>query len=61
MQEKHQRPVGDTRQASTEPATLAQMLSLVLDLALDTLPFNAERWIGEHVVEVLPGKPVVGE
>ncbi|MCY1543882.1 hypothetical protein D9M68_797210 [compost metagenome] len=31
------------------------------DGSLDLLPFHAERWVGEHVVEALAGMAVVAE
>ena len=51
MQQKQQRAVADTRQAGTESAIEAQLLGFLADFLLDLLPLDAERRIGEHVVE----------
>ena len=59
-QEQH-RPVGDPRQAGSEAAIEALLLVLLADLLLDLLPLDAERRVGEHVVEALAVEAVVRE
>ena len=60
MQEQ-QRAVVDARQPGTEAPSEALRLVLVLDFLLDLLPLDAERRVGEHVVELLPRVPVLRE
>ena len=58
VQQEQQRAVADARQARPEAAVEALLLGLLADLLLDLLPLDAERRIGEHVVEVLAGQAV---
>ena len=58
LQEK-QRAVVDARQASTEPAREAELVSFLHDLVLLLLPVHAEGRVGKEVVEGLPREAVV--
>ena len=49
---RNQRPVAHAREAGAETPVEALGLRLLADLLLDFLPLDAERRIGEHVVEV---------
>jgi hypothetical protein len=44
-----------------EPAAIALLRVLLLDRVGDLLPFHTERWISQHVVEVLAAEGIVGE
>ena len=55
--EEQERAVVDARQAGAEPAAEALVLVLSFGSVLHRLPLHAERRIGQHVVELLPGKP----
>ena len=48
--EEEERAVVDARQAGPEATAEAELVVLVLDLALDLLPLDAERRVGEEVV-----------
>ena len=52
MHEEQQRAIRHARQAGTEAAIEALALVLLADFLLDLLPLNAERRIGQHVVEL---------
>ena len=47
---KRKRAVVDAGQAGPEATAEAELVVLVLDLALDLLPLDAERRVGEEVV-----------
>jgi hypothetical protein len=52
MHQEQQRAVADARQTRPEAPVEALELVLILDLTLDLFLVHAERWIGEHVVEL---------
>ena len=61
MLEEQERAVVDARQPGAEAAVEAERLVLGLDVVLDLLPLDAERRVGEQVVERSPGVAVLGE
>lgn len=61
MLNKQQRPVRDSGQTGTEAPAEAPLLMFVRDLVLDLLPFDAERRIGDTLVEGLTGVAILGE
>ena len=45
----------DTGQTRTEPSVEAVLFMFLFNFLLNLFPFDAERGIGKHVVEVFPG------
>ena len=61
VQQKQQRTVADTRQAGAEATVKSLLFGFLADFLFDFLPLNAERRIGEHVVEHLAVQAVGGK
>ncbi len=61
MQQEQQRAVRDPGQPRPEAAGVALEGMFVLDLLLDLLPVDAERRIGEHVIEMPAMELVAGQ
>ena len=58
---EQERLIRDARQAGAEAAGEAALLVFLGDLALDFLPIDAERRVGQAVAERLAGVPILGE
>ena len=58
--QEQERAVGDARQASPEPARVAEF-RFGFDLLLDLLPLHAERRVGQQVVESAAGIAILAE
>ena len=58
---EQERLIRDARQAAAEAAGEAALLVLLGDLALDFLPIDAERRVGQAVAERLAGVPILDE
>jgi hypothetical protein len=61
VQQEEERAVVDARQAGTEAAAETLLLVLPLDEVVLRLPLDAERRVGQQVVEALSGEVVVRE
>ncbi|MDQ1081472.1 hypothetical protein QE401_003998 [Pseudoroseomonas cervicalis] len=61
VQQEQQGAVGDARQAGAEAAGMAELLGLLAHLLLHLLPLHAKGRVGQHVVELLSGMPVLGQ
>ena len=61
MHEEQQRAIRHARQTGTETPVEALRLVLLANLLLGLLPFDAERRVRQHVVELAIRVPVLGE
>ena len=59
--QEQQRPVVNARQSCAETPAESLFLVLAPDVVGLGLPLHAKGWIGEHVVELLSGKVVLGK
>ena len=59
MHEEQQRAIAHTRQPRPKAAAIALLFVFLADFLFDLLPLDAEGGIGEHVVELLAGQPIV--